>query len=307
MTERTTPRRTRALVALAGAALLGVTACGSEQDTAPADPEQTTVVEESEQGSEDPEQSEPAGEAPEPTDDDQTGDDQAVTDQPGDEVEGSDQGRSLVFVTEVEPEQLQEQDGERRVPAQHLAEILQDMGGVAEEPPADAEPAACETDLRYVAGADVRCTVTASFDGNDRDMVFHAHPITSPGGAAGVLFTADAPLTEEARWATFHEGVETVLLGQGGAYGMDPIPVDQLARDMQGVVDFDDWHGENGTEQWDLTVQNCEGELDFERLAPVRCNATDSEGTEVTMWALPGTHFGREPGLIVSAELGTDG
>lgn len=299
----TAPRRTRALTALAGAALLGITACGTAQDTPPTDAEQTTTVQENAPQDEAPQSSDNGGadEAPEPTDEATTGpaEDDAT-------VEGSDEGRSLVFVQSVEQQRLLDEDGERRLPAQDLAEILQDMGGVAEEPPADAEPAACETDLRYVAGADVRCTVTASFDGSDREMVFHAHPVTSPGGEAGILYTADEPMAGDARWATFHDGVETVLLGKGGAYGMEPIPADQLARDVQSVVDFDHWNSGTGTEQWDLSVDSCEGAMDFDRLAPVRCEATDADGSAVTMWALPGTLFGQEPGLIVSAELGAD-
>ena len=50
-----------------------------------------------------------------------------------------------------------------------------------------------------------------------------------------------------------------------------------------------------GTQEWDLTVESCEGDLDFERLAPVRCNATGADGEPVTMWALRGTLFGQEP------------
>lgn len=305
----TAVRRTRALTALAGVALLGITACGTAQDTPSTDAERTTTVQENAPQDEAPQDEAPqssdnggADEAPGSTDDATTG---AAED--GATVEGSDAGRALVFVQSVEQQRLLGEDGERRLPAQDLAEILQDMGGPGDEPPADAEPAACETDLRYVASADVRCTVTASFDGNDREMVFYAHPITSPGGEAGILYTADEPMTEDARWATFHDGVETVMLGQGGAYGMEPIPADQLARDVQSVVDFDHWRSDIGTEQWDLSVESCESEMDFDRLAPVPCEATDADGSPVTMWALPGTLFGQEPGLIVSAELGADG
>lgn len=300
----TAVRRTRALTALAGAALLGMTACSTGQDTPPTDAEQTTTVQENAPQDEAPQSSDNGGAdgTPGSTDEATTGaaEDDAT-------VEGSDAGRALVFVQSVEQQRLLDEDGERRLPAQDLAEILQDMGGPGEEPPADAEPAACETDLRYVAGADVRCTVTASFDGSDREMVFYAHPVTSPGGEAGILYTADEPMTGDARWATFHDGVETVLLGKGGAYGMEPIPADQLARDVQSVVDFDHWNAGTGTDQWDLTVESCGGEMDFDRLAPVRCEATDTDGSAVTMWALPGTLFGQEPGLIVSAELGADG
>lgn len=311
MTTRTTPRRIRALAALAGAVLLGLAACGTAQDPSSTDEEQTTVAEEQGQPDEDPERTDESTDSQEAQQDpERTGDATEPTDEPtaadGDAADGSDAPRSIVFVSNVE-DRLQEEGGERRVAAEDLAAFLQDLGGVAEEPPAGAEPAACETDLRYVAGADVRCTVTASFDGSDRDMVFYAHPITTPGGEAGVLFTADDPLTEDARWATFHEGVETVMLGQGGAYGMEPIPADQLVDDVQGVVDFDSWHDDLGTHEWDLTVESCEGDLDFERLAPVRCNATGADGEPVTMWALPGTLFGQEPGLIVSAELGAGG
>ncbi|MFQ6486059.1 hypothetical protein [Brachybacterium epidermidis] len=311
MTARTMPRRTRALAALAGAVLLGLSACGTAQDPSSADGEQTTVAAAQGQPDEDPERTDGSTDPQETQQDpERTGDATEPTDEAtaaeGDAADGSDAPRSIVLVSSVE-DRLQEEGGERRVAAEDLAVILQDLGGAAEEPLAGAEPAACETDLRYVAGADVRCTVTASFDGSDRDTVFYAHPMTTPGGQAGILFTADDPLTEEARWATFHEGVETVMLGQGGAYGMEPIPADQLVDDVQGVVDFDSWHEDLGTQEWDLTVESCEGDLDFERLAPVRCNATGADGEPRTMWALPGTLFGQEPGLIVSAELGTGG
>ena len=221
-----------------------------------------------------------------------------------DEVPGSAERRALVFVHVVEPERLVDEDGETRLPSADLAEIVQYLGGVAEAPSPGSDPASCESDLRYVASADVRCTVTAVFDGTERDETVYAHPIAAPGGAHGVLYTVDEPLAEDARWATFNGDNEATAIGMGGAYGMEPIAAEQLVADMQTVIDFDFRHAPVDTAQWTFTVQDCPSPLDFEHLAPVRCTATHEEtGAEHIAWALPGTFYGQEPGLIVSVEL----
>lgn len=222
----------------------------------------------------------------------------------GDEVPGSVERRALVFVHVVEPERLVDEDGETRLPSADLAEIVQYLGGVAEGPSPGSDPASCESDLRYVASADVRCTVTAIFDGTERDETVYAHPIAAPGGAHGVLYTVDEPLAEDARWATFNGDNEATAIGMGGVYGMNPIPAGQLVADMQTVIDFDFRNAPVDTSQWTFTVQDCPSALDFEQLAPVRCTATHEEtGAEHIAWALPGTFYGQEPGLIVSVEL----
>lgn len=218
-------------------------------------------------------------------------------------VPGSDDGRAVVFIHVVEPEHLVDHDGEKRLPAQDLAQILQDMGGPAGEPGPGVEPASCENELRYVASADVLCTVTPEFDGIEQEMTMYAQPIAAPGGGNGVLYTADEPLTEDGRWATFNGDNEVTAIGMGGAYGMEPIPAEQLPADMQTVVDFDFVHDPVDTSQWDFTVRDCPSALDFDQLAPVRCTAThDGTGAEHVAWALPGTFYGQEPGLIVSIE-----
>ena len=104
--------------------------------------------------------------------------------------------------------------------------------------------------------------------------------------------------------ATFYGNNEATAIGMGGAYGMDPIPVDRLVADMQTVIDFDFSNDQVDTTQWNFTVQDCLSPLDFEQLSPVRCTATnDRTGAEHIAWALPGTFYGQEPGLIVSVEL----
>ncbi|MGO1409713.1 MAG: hypothetical protein ACTHV2_15145 [Brachybacterium sp.] len=277
-------RPIQAATAMAAAALITLAGCGPVED-APA-PETETV----EQG------------------DSAAGDDpDAAANEDGteaEEVQGSAERRALVFIHVVEPERLIEEGGEMRLPSADLAEIIQGLGGVAEEPSPGSDPASCENDLRYVASADVRCTVTAAFDGSERELAMYAHPIAAPGGAHGILYTADEPLTEDARWATFNGDNEATAIGMGGAYGVDPIPADYLVADMQTVIDFDFIHDPVDTTQWTFTVQDCPSALDFEQLAPVRCTATDDEtGAEHIAWALPGTFYGQEPGLIVSIEL----
>lgn len=279
-------RRIQAATAMAAATLITLAGCGPAED--PPAPETEVVEQEGPAGDDDPA---PGGNE----DDDRTS---------AEEVQGSAERRSLVFVHVVEPERLIDEDGEMRLPSADLAEIVQGMGGVAEEPSPGSDPASCENDLRYVASADVRCTVTAAFDGREREMALYAHPLAAPGGAHGILYTADEPLTEDARWATFNGDNEATAIGMGGAYGMDPIPADQLVADMQAVVDLDFRNDQVDTTQWTFTVQNCPSALDFEQLAAVRCTAThDETGAEHIAWALPGTFYGQEPGLIVSVEL----
>lgn len=303
MRSRPAVRRVRSVAALAAAVLIGLAGCGGSED--PPDPETSAHEQESApEGSQDEdaaEQGEGSGahgsEEPEGPADDES-------DPVEDGVSGSEAGRSLVFIPVVEPERLTDHDSEVRLPAADLAEILQDMGGVAEEPSAGADPADCESDLRYVASAEVRCTVTAAFDGREREMTMYAQPIAAPGGGHGILYTADDPLTEDGRWATFNGNNQATALGMGGAYGMDPIPAEQLVSSMQTVIDFDYVHDPVDTSQWTFTVQDCPSELTFEQLAPVRCTAThDETGAEHVAWALPGRFYGQEPGLIVSLEM----
>lgn len=277
-------RPIQAATAMAAAALITLAGCGPAED-APA-PETETVGQEDSAGGDDPD-----------ADANEDGAD-------AEEVQGSAERRSLVFIHLVEAERLIDEDGETRLPSADLAEIIQDLGGVAEGPTPGTNPASCENDLRYVASADVRCTVTAAFDGTERDLIMYAHPLAAPGGAHGILYTADEPLTEDARWATFNGDNEATAIGMGGAYGMNPIPAEQLVADMQTVIDFDFQHDPVDTTQWTFTVQDCPSALDFEQLAPVRCTAThDETGAEHVAWALPGTFYGQEPGLIVSVEL----
>src|SRR5699024_4874819 len=126
------------------------------------------------------------------------------------------------------------------------------------------------------------------------EMTLYAHPIAVPGGGHGVLYTAEEPMTEDARWATFNGDNQATAIGMGGAYGMDPVPAPQLVADMQTVIDFDFTRDPVDTSQWTYTVQQCAGELDFERLVPVRCTATnDVTGADHTAWALPGTFYGK--------------
>lgn len=270
---------------MAAATLIALTGCGPAED--PPASETEAVEQDGPTGDDDP--------AVGGTEEERTS---------GDEVLGSAERRALVFVHVVEPERLVDEDGETRLPSADLAEIVQDLGGVAEAPSPESDPASCENGLRYVASADVRCTVTADFDGTEREETVYAHPLAAPGGGHGVLYTVDEPLTEDARWATFNGNNETTAIGMGGVYGMDPIPAEQLVADMQTVIDFDFRHAPVDTTQWTFTVQNCPSALDFEQLAPVRCTATHEEtGAEHIAWALPGTFYGQEPGLIVSVEL----
>src|SRR5699024_10382118 len=66
----------------------------------------------------------------------------------GDDVQGSADPRALVFVHVVDPERLVDEDGEMRLPSGDLAEIIQDLGGVAEVAGDGAGAATCRNDLR---------------------------------------------------------------------------------------------------------------------------------------------------------------
>lgn len=301
------PRRPgpRSATVLAAAALLALAGCGTGEE--PHDPDTDAAEQEAPAQDEPPDQDADEGDPDGPDTADDTASEPDATDD-SEEASGSEEGRPLVFIHVVEPERLVDHDGEARLPAADLAEILQGMGGPAEEPSPDADPAACASELRYVASADVQCTVTAAFDGTEQEMTLYAHPIAAPGGAHGILYTADEPLTEDGRWATFNGDNEATAIGMGGAYGMDPIPADQLISDMQTVIDFDFQQDRVDTTQWDFTVQDCPSGLDFDQLAPVRCTAThDETGAEHIAWALPGTFYGQEPGLIVSVETAPAG
>ena len=301
--SRPIPRVVRNVTVLAAAVLIGLAGCGGSED--PSEPETSAIDQESHpEDSQDDHAAEQGGDGDDNDAEEPEGAADDESDSAEDGVPGSEAGRALVFIHVLEPERLTDDEGEVRLPAADLAEILQDMGGVAEEPSAGVEPAACESDLLYVASADVRCTVTASFDGSEQEMTLYAQPIAAPGGGHGILYTADDPLTEDGRWAMFNGDNEATAIGMGGAYGMDPIPAEQLVGDMQTVIDFDFTHDSVDTSDWTFTVQDCPSELSFDQLAPVRCTAThDETGAEHVAWALPGSFYGQEPGLIVSIEM----
>lgn len=305
MRIRPVRRSIQSATALAAATMVALAGCGSAED--PPEPETSAVEQEDSADDGDP-QDEATGQDDADTQDPQEQDPDehtATEDEDGPAaVPGSDEGRSVVFIHIVEPERLVDHDGEKRLPGQDLAQILQDMGGPAGEPETGVEPASCENELRYVTGADVLCTVTPEFDGIEQEMTMYAQPIAAPGGGHGILYTADEPLTEDGRWATFNGNNEATAIGMGGAYGMDPIPAEQLVGDMQTVIGFDFTHEPIDNSQWTFTVQDCPSELTFEQLAPVRCTAThDETGAEHVAWALPGSFYGQEPGLIVSIEM----
>src|SRR5699024_77605 len=130
--------RVQAATAMVAAALIALAGCGPAED--PPAPETDTVEHEG-----------PAGDETEHDGDGNSDDDPAADANEedrtrGDDVQGSADPRALVFVHVVDPERLVDEDGEMRLPSGDLAEIIQDLGGVAEGPAPGAEPASCEND-----------------------------------------------------------------------------------------------------------------------------------------------------------------
>lgn len=165
--------------------------------------------------------------------------------------------------------------------------------------------AACDGTLSLAAGSDVHCTVQAAPEGDPVPQDVTAYPVFGPQGTALIAFAVGGPLSPEARDALYDGQNEVTWLGQGGMYGAEPIPADQLVGDVQSVLDSQNALLPN---DWGLTVSSCAGDLDFSTFAPVTCTAevAGSGGVMIDARVLPGALWGNEPGLIVSADNQTD-
>lgn len=290
--------RTARLGALAGAALLALSACGSstedesavEQPPAASDGVGTTTPEDDAEDTDeaDEEDSEGTDDAAEDSDADE--DTSAEDDEGVDAPLPADERMLSLFVREAPVAGDAEQPV---IDAEDLADLLASTymadGGAAE--------AECGEGLFYTAGDMATCSLTV--EGRE-SMAWVAHPVWGPSEGAdaslAVLFLHGSSPTKDALEA-IGPNHRTVVGGKGTMYGADaPIPADQLGPDALDTLEITGYPAS-------FSAITCEDDLDMQRFDPVACSAEKSEGGTVTVQVLPAPQQNDDPGLMVSVPV----
>lgn len=305
MTARSTARRTRtALAAVAGAALLSMSACGSgPEEGAGNDPE--APIEASDGGSE---KGAGGGEA----DDEGASGDDADTEEPGaseggaDEDDGAGAGTEdgsgeegasgertrIMLVTEIPSEDSG--DGWPVLAPEELAALLTEpFGGTAD----------CEEELELAPGMTSTCTGPSSMDSTDPEQEWTAQSARIPtegelgeGGSVAVLFTTGSGLSGPAE-SLLEESTELTGLGFGSMYGAEDLSAEDLENDTLEVLTSQNAYVRLDDAGWDSV--SCEGGLSFDVFEPTPCTATTAEGASYELQVAPGSYVDNDQGLLV--------
>jgi len=296
MTITSIGRRARSAMALcAGAALLGLAACGTEaeapQDSPAAASEGTTA--------------EPTA-LPAPSDGASDGGGAQGQDDPS-QNEG--EASAAVERTRImlRPELgLDDSSGEGApvLPADDLAGLLAEpFGGTAE----------CDDELVLEPGAAaVDCAGPANVDDNAQRGEWVAQVVLVPhedglrsGSRVAVLFSTGTEFPEAAS-ELLEEGVVVTGVGFGSAFGMDPLSAEQLAESTLQTLTSEFAYVPVG-EMADWTEVSCEEGLDFSTFETVDCEAMTADGESWQLDVAPGTYADNDQGLLVGIDTGRDG
>lgn len=261
--------RTRALVALLGAAVLGLGACGTNEEP-PAPGTSTTSESPSEPTSSTSTTSE--SESSSTTDEEPTG------------------RTDIVFVPD---------------PAGPAGERISAEDLESELSAPFAHPATCRGDLALERGATQQCEGVIGLESQEEaTWTAHAVSVMDPRGyehgvTTGVLFTTGPPLGEE---VTRVLGTNVTGVGIGSMFGAEPLTAADLGDATLTVLTSDnafvpvdevaDWSG-----------VTCEEGMDFEDFRPVACTAETADGGSWSLRVLPGTFADMyDRGLLVGID-----
>lgn len=296
-------RRMRACLALAaGAALLGLSACGADASPGTGDTEAPPAA--SDGGGQ------PGDDATDDTDDgtddggddstdDGTSDDDASDDggSDGDTDAGGTTGerRSVLLVTEFEHDDGHG-EGDPILSAEDLAGLLTGaLGGEAQ----------CEGELTLSTyePSSVQCEGPAAIEG-DATSEWVASPIMLPsesdgleGARVSVLFTTGTEFPAGAADLQA-ENVVVTGVGMGSMLGAEPLSAQELAEATEQTLTSENAYVPVADmAEWDSVT--CEDGMDFTDFRTVDCEATTKDGDTYPLHVAPGTFVENDQGLLV--------
>ncbi|WP_394215436.1 hypothetical protein [Brachybacterium vulturis] len=263
-------RRTRSAMALvAGAALLGLSACGTDTG---AEPEGTPAA---------PATSSDGGGA-----------------EPSDGTGGAGERTRIMLSTDLG---LDDASGEGALVlgSDALAALLAEpFGGSAD----------CEAELVLAPGAaPVDCLGPAGIESIEPTQEWVAHGVMVPaesdvrnGSSVAVLFSTGTALPEAAE-DLLDEDVTLTGLGFGSVYGMDPLGAEDVAAGtLQTLTSEFSYVPVGQMADWEDVT--CQDGLDFAQFETVDCEATTAEGTTWDLVVAPGTYVDNDQGLLVGID-----
>lgn len=306
-------RRLRTGMALAaGAALLGLSACGAA-DTGAETPsaggssaqEQTTApsagAEESADGSdEDTGSAEDSGSATDGAADEQDG--AGADEGAGDEGDGQDSGASgdrtrILLVTDLGITEEEDTTGDGPIVLENdrLAALLGDPFGSTVE---CAEPLTLET------GSTSGCVGPTSLDDTAPTQEWVASAVYVPhedgfehGYRSAVLFSTGVELPARASALT-QGNVSLTGVGMGSMFGAEPLSVEELEEATFQTLTSDNAYVPVA-DMADWTGVTCEDGMDFDDFATVDCTAELADGGYWQLHVAPGTFADNDQGLLV--------
>lgn len=303
VTRFTRPARS-ALALAAAAALLGLSACGSEGGGPEAD-SPASSTEASDGGGE---QSQPTGEDSPSEDDGDPASDEGGTADDRDEDDAEDpdgadgpaasgERTRIMLVTDLGLDDATG-DGPLTVTAEDLAGLLTARF--------DA-PAECADDLVLEQGGTAGCEGPAGIEQSEPAQEWTAHAVRIPhkeepmsGSQDAVLFTTGGGLPESADDLLEEDAVLTGV-GFGSAFGLEPLSAEQLASSTLDTLTSEfAYVPVQGMADWSEVT--CEDGLDFARFETVDCEATTAGGERWDLSVAPGTYADNDQGLLVGIE-----
>ena len=319
MTITSIGRRARTTMALcAGAALLGLSACGADVDTPPETPAgaaETDADDTSDGGGEQDQQSSEGGDA---------SDEESASDGGGEEEEeeagdgaGADEGAGedggepgasgertrIMLVTDLGTDDTSGEGAPALTDDDLAALLAAPFEGTAE----------CEDELVLEPGAAATgCLGPASFDTTEPHQEWVANVVFVPsedgfqnGSTVAVLFSTGTELPTAAD-GLLDEDVSLTGVGFGSMFGAEPLSADEVAEStLQTLTSENAYVPVNTMAEWsDVT---CEDGLDFTEFETVDCEATTTDGTTWGLLVAPGTYADNDQGLLVGISVPRDG
>lgn len=308
MTTTSIGRRARCALALAaGAAVLGMSACGVDGgESAGSGP--GTAVEGSDGGgasdsgsaSGSDSGSDSGSESGSDSEDGAGADEGAGED--GDDPGASKERTRIVLATDYEMDETSG-DGIPTLEKEKLEALLGDRFEATAE---------CTEGLPLSPGYSVICMGPVSVDRTEPTQEWVANVVMVPseeglenGTQAAVLFSTGTELPEEAS-ALMDESISVTGVGFGSAFGMEPLSAEELAEStLQTLTSEFAYIPVNEAANWSEVT--CDDGMDFAQFATVDCTATTAEGESWHLKVAPGTYADNDQGLLVGISVFHDG